>query len=259
MNLAISRGDRILLLGANGSGKSTLLAGLAGKIEAVAGSREKGERWLQMLHWEQAARDACDPEDETPLEFVTRLSGGSTDVSTVLAMLDGVGVDRFAARRPCGCLSSGERTLTALSALCVAPKHILLLDEPTAFLGATAVQAFAEALSPERWPGGTLVFTASNRAAAEMLRPTHTAMISGGHVVLHERPPCDADWAALSLQVEQSLIPQPDAGIDEADAGNDETVAGNGTAGSNSKRLHHADDEVLEAEVEADEAAAKRP
>ena len=227
VTIAIKPGSRTLLLGRNGSGsasashallfvyshyiplpqidsrqhctafaESTLLAGLAGKLPLSAGTRVVGERWLQVLHWDSSQRDACDAEDETPLEFVMRLASGSADESQVLALLDGIGVDQFAARRPIGCLSSGERTMTALTALCIAPKHLLLLDEPHAFLGAAAVRVLAEALSPERWPG-TLVCACSSRAAAEALRPTQVAMLLDGRVVLKERPPCEEDWAAL--------------------------------------------------------------
>lgn len=174
--------------------ESTLLAGLAGKLPLSAGSLTLGERWLQSLHWDSSHRDACDAEDETPLDFVLRLACGSVDESRVLALLDGIGVDRFAARRPIGCLSSGERTLTALTALCIAPKHLLLLDEPHAFLGAAAVQVLADALSPERWPG-SLVFACSSRPAAEAFRPTQVALITDGRVIMKERPPCEEDWA----------------------------------------------------------------
>lgn len=201
VNLTLRPGDRLLVLGTNGAGKSTLLAGLAGKTTLASGQRALGERWLQILHWEQSARDDIDPEDETAAQFVMRLCNGSADEASVLALLKGVGIDEFAARRDVGCLSSGERTLAALCGLCAAPKHLFILDEPTGFLGAAAVQTVAEALSPEKWPG-TLVCTASsNRAFASSLQPNRVAVCAGGKVVLHDRPPCDADWAEVEATV----------------------------------------------------------
>ena len=189
------------MLGATGSGKSLLLEALVGKLPLVAGKRVVGERWLQMLHWDQSARAACDLEDETPVDFVTRLTGGGADDDAILSLLDGVGVDRFAARRPVGCLSSGERTMTALCALGAAPKHLLVLDEPMAFLGTAAVETIAAALSPERWPGAIL-YTASSRAAAEALKPTHLAVVAGGRVTVHDRPPEPEDWDELEKDEE---------------------------------------------------------
>lgn len=123
---------RLLLLGRNGAGKSTLLAGLAGVLRPSAGVREVGERWLQLAFWRQTDR-ALLHDDEDPLQFIARVGGGA-EAAHGLELLESAGLDRFAARRPCSCLSSGERTLVALCALAVAPRHVLLLDEPGAFL-----------------------------------------------------------------------------------------------------------------------------
>ena len=207
VDLQIKPGSRLLLMGRNGSGRSALLSALAGKLKCSIGTRTVGERWLQLLHWDQSARDLPAEEDETPTDFILRLAGSSAagEESTVLAMLNDVGIDRFAARRPVGCLSSGERTLTALTALCFAPKHLLLLDEPFAFLGAAAVERLAEALSPARWQG-TLVYTTTSRAAAESLQPSCFAVVGKGRVVLHDRPPCDADWRAVhEAEIEEAV------------------------------------------------------
>lgn len=194
-SLKLVEGMRLLVLGANGAGKTLLLRVLAGKLRPAAGSRSTA-RHVQMLHWDQTARESADPEDETPVDFLLRLGGGGLDEAAAVEALAPLGVDRFAARRPCGCLSSGEKTLVALAALALAPRHLLLLDEPAAFLGPDAAARVAEALSPERW-GGAVVFTSNARGFCAEMRPTHVAILDGGGLHLHERPPCDADWAAI--------------------------------------------------------------
>ena len=198
VSLALTPGMRLLVLGANGSGKSVLLRGLAGQLKPLAGERATA-RHVQILHWDHAAREAAEEEEEeeeeeSPLDLLLRLGGGTDGVA--LETLGACGVDAHAARRPCGCLSSGEKTLLALAALTLAPKHLLLLDEPTAFLGPHAASEVARALAPERW-GGALVFTSNARAFCDEMRPTHVLTLARGRAVLHERPPADADWEAV--------------------------------------------------------------
>lgn len=187
VDLAITPGMRVLLLGVTGVGKSTLLHALAGRLRPRAGTRTVG-RLVQTLYWDQTAREGCggaDPDAEVPLDFLVRLGGG--DDATCEAALASVGIDGLAARRPTACLSSGERTLLMLAALSTAPKHLLLLDEPAAFLGRAAVDALGAALAPEVWPGA-LVFTSSSAHCCEALRPTHVAHVAHGRVRLAPSP-----------------------------------------------------------------------
>ena len=192
VSLVLRPGERLLLLGANGAGKSTLLHGISGRLRPREGRRDTG-KFLQLLLWEQAQRDDLEEgTEENPVDFFVRVSGGGEDEEAALSTLGDLGIDRFAARRPCDCLSAGERTLMALGALGVAPKHLLLLDEPAAFLGASAIAKVAEALAA--WPGA-LVFCSGSRALCEALQPTRVARLHGGTLHLHERPPVEADWA----------------------------------------------------------------
>tara|TARA_B100000795_G_scaffold136750_1_gene102123 strand:+ start:172 stop:993 length:822 start_codon:yes stop_codon:yes gene_type:complete len=195
VSLVLRPGERLLLLGANGAGKSTLLHGISGRLRPREGRRAAG-RFLQLLLWEQAQRDDLVEEEESPLDFFVRVSGGGTDEEAALSALGDLGIDRFAARRSCDCLSSGERTMMALGALGLAPKHLLLLDEPAAFLGAAAIAKVAEALAA--WPGA-VVFCSGSRALCDALQPTRVARVHGGTLVLHDRPPVEADWATVAV------------------------------------------------------------
>jgi ATPase subunit of ABC transporter with duplicated ATPase domains len=194
VSLVLRPGERLLLLGANGTGKSTLLHGISGRLRPREGRRVAG-KFLQLLLWEQAQRDDLE-EEESPLDFFVRVSGGGTNEESALSALGDLGIDRFAARRSCGCLSSGERTMMALGALGLVPKHLLLLDEPTAFLGAVAIAKVAEVLAA--WPGA-VVFCSGSRALCEALQPTRVARVHGGTLHLHDRPPVEADWATVAV------------------------------------------------------------
>jgi len=180
VTLAIQSGMRVLVDGVTGAGKSLLLRALAGRLRPCTGTRSTG-RFVQLLYWEDSLRSSDLEDVETPLEFVVRLGGG--DDAACAEVLSSIGIDHFAARRPCSSLSSGERTLLTIAALAVAPKHLLLLDEPAAFLGRAAIDMLAEALAPERWPGA-LVFASSSPHLREALRPTHVAIVHGGRVEL---------------------------------------------------------------------------
>lgn len=235
VTVALRPGMRLLLLGANGSGKSTLLHGLSGRLRPQAGRRTVG-RFVQMLLWDQSFRDDAQDEEENPIQFVQRLAGGGADDDAALDVLTSIGLDQWAARRPCCCLSSGERTLVALAALALAPKNLLLLDDPTNFLGAAAAEVVADALSPERWDG-TIVLASPNRKFCEALRPTHVAHLRGGQVRLFERPPCDADW---SIDWSQDVEPEEGEAASSASRVAAGTAAANGTISADGEQQDHA-------------------
>ena len=193
IDLIIRPRMRVAVLGPTGSGKSTLLRALAGRLPPSAGTRQSA-RWLQLLLWEaNASREALNTEDETPLQFVERLSGGSLEDAATL--LDSIGIDKWAVHRPCSCLSSGERTLVALAGLALVPKSLLLLDDPTVFLGSAAVKQVAAALAPDRW-NGTLVCASQDRFFSEALHATHVAHLNAdGSIELLEHAPREDDFA----------------------------------------------------------------
>ena len=79
----------------------------------------------------------------------------------------------------------------ALAVFALKPSACLLLDEPSNHLDVETVEVLGEAL---RGYDGSLVAVTHSRAFAEALRPTHTCLVRGGRVEVHDRPLSDADF-----------------------------------------------------------------
>ena len=142
VNLRLSRGNRIGLLGDNGSGKTTLLRSLLGEIPLLEGRMQWGP-------------------DNVPGYFSQTFSlGKSTDtVYHLLRELDLNCTDgelrSFAAQflfrkkdvdKRVEDLSGGERSRLALARLLFHPSSVLILDEPTNHLDIPSCESVEEVL-----------------------------------------------------------------------------------------------------------------
>ena len=141
--LAVSRGDRVALVGRNGSGKSTLLKIAAGELAA-----DSGDRFIQ-----PNAKLRYLPQEPD-------LSGHAHVIDYVLAGLDeeesghrahsllaDFGVDETAAPLS---LSGGEARRAALARALAPNPDILLLDEPTNHLDLIAIEWLEKTLGDLR-------------------------------------------------------------------------------------------------------------
>ncbi|MEN3952429.1 ATP-binding cassette domain-containing protein [Iodidimonas sp. SYSU 1G8] len=127
VELAISPGDKVCLVGRNGSGKSTLLKALAGIIEV-----DKGERFVQ-----PGTKVAYLPQDPSPdpkLSVNDYVSQGLDDDNRdqrqyrVRDLIGTLGLDPEAL---VGTLSGGALRKAAIARAFVGDPDVLLLDEPT--------------------------------------------------------------------------------------------------------------------------------
>ncbi|MDX1709644.1 MAG: ATP-binding cassette domain-containing protein [Rhodovibrionaceae bacterium] len=132
LDIALSSGDRVALVGRNGSGKSTLLRVLAGKAELDA-----GERMLRAgAQAGYLPQDPVLPHETTVAAFV----GGDLPVDAqhrAAAVMDRLALD---GDRLLGTLSGGEGRRAALARALLGRPEVLLLDEPTNHLDLPTIQ-----------------------------------------------------------------------------------------------------------------------
>jgi len=178
VELSISRGEKVALVGVNGAGKSTLLHLFAQKFPPTEGELGIGHKTEIGLF---AQYDDL-PEDEQDRAIGDILydaaPGGTlrTKVRTLLGTLLFSGDD---AEKPYRVLSGGEKARVRLGLLLLRPNNALLLDEPTNHLDLATREAMVEAL--KAWPG-TLVFVSHDRLFTRELAGRILA-VGGGRVV----------------------------------------------------------------------------
>lgn len=149
VSFSVSRGELWAVLGPNGAGKSTLMRGCLGLLRAEWGEVEvEGRAVSSYGRTDLARRVAWVPQELdtesgfTGLEVAVmgrspHLSGWGVpqdaDLASARSALAELGIAHLAGRGM-GAMSGGERRLVALARALVQAPHLLLLDEPTAFL-----------------------------------------------------------------------------------------------------------------------------
>lgn len=128
VNLSISPGDRIGLLGHNGAGKSSLIKVLAGDMPALSG-KLIGAEALKIGYFAQHQLEQLRLE-ESPLWHLQKLDPQATekDLRNFLGGFDFQGDKVKEAVRP---FSGGEKARLVLAILVYQNPNLLLLDEPT--------------------------------------------------------------------------------------------------------------------------------
>jgi ATP-binding cassette, subfamily F, member 3 len=178
VEMSISRGEKVALVGVNGAGKSTLLHLFSQKFPPTSGELGIGHKTEIGLF---AQYDDL-PDDEQDRHIGDILYDAAprgtlrTKVRTLLGTLLFSGDD---ADKPYRVLSGGEKARVRLGLLLLRPNNCLLLDEPTNHLDLATREAMVEALS--QWPG-TLVFVSHDRLFTRALAGRILA-VGGGRVV----------------------------------------------------------------------------
>jgi len=136
LDVQISRGDRLCLVGRNGSGKSTLMKVLTGLLEL-----DRGERFVQP--GVSLAYLPQEPDYDPDLTVAEYVGSGTHPPYQVEAALGRVDLD---GERKMGTLSGGEGRRAALARAFVEDPDVLLLDEPTNHLDLATIEWLESAL-----------------------------------------------------------------------------------------------------------------
>jgi ATP-binding cassette subfamily F protein 3 len=156
LDLHVSRGDRIGIIGPNGCGKTTLLKILAGVEQPDAGYVKRGHN-VDLGHYDQELLSVSD--HNTAVGELEAIDPQATlgELRSYLAAF-GFGADLY--DRRVGDLSGGQRSRLALLRLIMQGYNTLLLDEPTNHLDIGNRTALESALSEF---AGTLIVVSHDR------------------------------------------------------------------------------------------------
>jgi ABC transport system ATP-binding/permease protein len=204
LDLVVTPGTRVGLIGPNGSGKTTLLDVLAGPRAPDAGTLERADG-LRVVRFEQE-RVGLDPAQSlrralAPEGDAVAWRGRSVHVASWAR--------RFLFRPeqldvPVGRLSGGERARVLIARLMCEPADVLMLDEPTNDLDIPTLDVLEESLADF---DGALVLVTHDRFMLERVSTTILALDgAGGTAVFADY----AQWEAARQAPAPAAAPTPE-------------------------------------------------
>ncbi|MCD8307480.1 MAG: ABC-F family ATP-binding cassette domain-containing protein [Clostridia bacterium] len=197
VQLDVTRGDRLAIVGRNGTGKTTLMkAILAGENPAIQPGRN-----VQMALYDQEGLNLNRQEQVLYELWGRHMSLTQTEVRGILARGGLFAEDMM---KKVGELSGGETAKLGLCVLECEGANVLLLDEPTNHLDLDARESLEQALKAY---DGTVIFVSHDRYLLSALA-TRVAEIEDGHMTVY-----NMDYAHY---IEQKKLAQQDAAAAES-------------------------------------------
>ncbi|MBP7276269.1 MAG: ABC-F family ATP-binding cassette domain-containing protein, partial [Kiritimatiellae bacterium] len=143
VDLELSRGDKVAVVGYNGMGKTTMIRAMAGALPLSEGERIEGHQVVVGYQSQDVAETM--PPDRTAFSIV-RSANPDLGEREARTLLGSFGFSGEAAEKRCDVLSGGERIRLAFARLFARPPNLLLLDEPTTHLDIHGREALERAI-----------------------------------------------------------------------------------------------------------------
>ena len=199
IDVRVSSGELVAVIGANGAGKTTLLRVVSGLLPASSGQVRLGETTLTGLSAERIAAAGLAHVPENRLVFPTlsvhdnlvlggwtrRRGGGRAEsMERVLTLFPRL---RDRLQQVAGTLSGGEQQMLAVGRGLMAQPQVLVLDEPSVGLAPKVVAEIMGALARLRAEGLTILLIEQNARAAFKVAD-RVYLMDRGRVLLEGTP-----------------------------------------------------------------------
>ncbi|MDR3144477.1 MAG: ABC-F family ATP-binding cassette domain-containing protein [Puniceicoccales bacterium] len=144
VNLCVTFGEKIALLGANGNGKSTLAKVLSGRLAPISGKVTAAKN-LKISYFSQQQADELNMES-TPTETIGKIARSFSETQ-VRAHLARFGITQARSGTQTKNLSGGEKARVLLAINSIFEPHAMIFDEPTNHLDIDAREALVAAIN----------------------------------------------------------------------------------------------------------------
>ncbi len=155
INLKISSGEKIAILGPNGCGKSTLLKIIMKKISPEIGEINLGKHNIITSYYEQNQAEALSLDGRV-IDLICNKSPEWSQ-KKVRTFLGGFGFQNETVFKYIKQLSGGEKARLALALMIINPSNFLLLDEPTNHLDLQSKENLESAI--KNYKGSLLIIS----------------------------------------------------------------------------------------------------